>query len=297
MENEGSELKAALVARPFLKTTPAPVPEPAVREPPVPLIAETVDVWGDVSTKPEVTGRAASSSLFGAVAKAAPPTPQSSLFGATLPTAVKRVAVLGALRERESSPEFCSVQAAIHKALLPRVDDANPVEPSDSGNTNLESAVAEPESVEFVPAAKRQNVGSDQQVASLNAQRPMETSASTTPAESAGPTTSLAATDGIVAVKKKKAKKVKDESAPGVDAEAVPKAKSKKAKIKATDIPVFDYAAEPNLLDDPKAAAPKTKKKKANKETKKPGECLSLAGFATSANSAGWCGGHVQYSS
>jgi hypothetical protein len=240
----------------------------------------------------------------------------SSLFGSTLSkksgknaTAKKPSAVgMGttARSTRTTSPGFTAIQAAIHGELVASSSNAskansNPVEPNESsvmpnGAVSV-SAVAEPETVEFVPAAKRTIAPSDlasSAGASTATRDATRDALDSSTAPGVRPRAAVNA-EGIVAVKKKRNKKDKkaataaaaaaavvvpegssEASTPAPTPAAAPEQKKQKQRIQADAIPEFDYAAVPDLLDDPTAGSrfkPKGKKKKqANDKKKGPGE-------------------------
>lgn len=140
------------------------------------------------------------------------------------------------------------------------------------------SSLPAPETVPFVPAANRKNATSDQiptATTTKKSAQPAETTAEVEVATSAAPKATVD-DDGIVSVKKKKAKKPKKASpspvmdgAQGSDAKSEKKKPAKKQKVKAGDIPTFSYENEANLLDEPaKAATNQRKAKKAKHDTK-----------------------------
>lgn len=141
------------------------------------------------------------------------------------------------------------------------------------------SSLPAPETVPFVPAANRKNATSDQTTTATTtkkAAQPAETTAEVEVATS-GALKATVDSDGIVSVKKKKAKKVKktspspaaDSAETSGDAKAEKKKPVKKQKVKAGDIPTFSYENEANLLDEPaKAATNQRKAKKAKHDSK-----------------------------
>ncbi|BEI85109.1 hypothetical protein CcaverHIS002_0505100 [Cutaneotrichosporon cavernicola] len=241
----------------------------------------TVDVWANLTggKKPVAAKQKPVSALFGKTLQTtASPLPaatstsaSSSLFGHTLAPKTS-----SASTSRQQSPGFASVQSMIHSGL-----EKAPVEVSTIESAAFNQAT-EPETVAFVPAGERK----------IPKAEPTSTSASigkgkgkavtvtddavpTEAAPKAGPTVD---SDGVVDVRKKNRRKDKVKaaslSAPeSAEGSPAPVKKSKK-KIKATDIPAFDYAAEGNLLDEPAPssefkASRKTKKKDKPKDKPK----------------------------
>jgi len=256
---------------PKLKPTASPYRPPA-------------DLWADTILSKPSANRATTSSLFGGKAsgKAPPSATQaassSSLFGSTLKE--KKPSATVSRSSRMPSPGFMSIQAAIHDALAPAAN-AIPMEveptPSVGANSvtpNAASGVAEPETVEFIPAAKRNIAESDSKTGTSDAGSSSRGAAEVPSAP--------APKDTIVAVKKKKTKKSKtaeqssapasEPSSPGAAASEPPAPAAptkKKAKIQPGAIPEFDYAAEPNLLDDPSVAVASAAGKRGKKSKSK----------------------------
>ncbi|CAK9781419.1 hypothetical protein CC85DRAFT_325791 [Cutaneotrichosporon oleaginosum] len=264
----------------------------------------TVDVWADlIGGKQAVQKTAPTSVLFGATLQtqaspasspASASAPSSSLFGRTLDKAPKAALLRN---KRGQSPGFASVQSTIHSALQkspPELPAINPAVPTQG---------VEPETVAFVPAEERKITKADETSTSASIGKSKSKSTSKgksgataavggdAPAKSApkgGPTVDA---DGVVAVRKQKKSrkdKVKVESHSGpetAEGSPAPEKKAKK-KIKAEDIPAFDYAAEGNLLDQPtSSSADKTAKRGKKKE--KPKAKKAGAGAAASSKTSG----------
>lgn len=240
-----------LTPRAPLKASSAAVPakKPAKAAP-------VIDVWSNITE----TATAPSSSLFGSTLgkKASSPAKakqSSSLFGNTL-KAPKRPS-------RKGSPGFSAVQSSIFSELAPAAPKVEVEAPG--------SSLPAPETVPFVPAANRKNATSDH-TPIVAATQPAETTAEVEVTTSGAPRAAVD-NDGIVSVKKKKAKKPKKAS-PSPAAESAEPAKAekkpaKKQKVQAGDIPTFSYENEANLLDEPaKAATNQRKAKKAKRDTK-----------------------------
>jgi hypothetical protein len=297
-------------------STPGPSRKKAKtnRSPPpaAPSTRPSVDMWADVIMGNTQTRRASSSALFGATAPATPataapvaiPAASSSLFGST----IGKQAPAGPRtqpRDRLASPAFAAIQAAIHSELAPKQSAA--VEATSTSTSALTSGTdapeikteIQPETVQFVPAAKRTNVqsavGAGVTAAGLDAATFVPGSISSSSSNgvdldnnngsgsSGAAATSapkpLVDAEGIVSVKKAK-NKAKKKAAAAATAEgdvpastsAVP-AKVTRAKVQPEAIPEFDYAAEPDLLDNPTAASRVARRpKKQPKDKKKPCE-------------------------
>ncbi|GMK55550.1 hypothetical protein CspeluHIS016_0206060 [Cutaneotrichosporon spelunceum] len=253
---------------------------PAVSQPPAPKRLKpdtTVDVWASLMgrKKPQAEKQQQSSTLFGTTLRTiTSPTPastaasaaSSALFGHTLATKAP-----SASTSRQESPGFASVQSTIHSSLeKPRVEVPT-----------MEAAVfnqtAEPETVAFVPPRERKIPNAEPSSTSASsgkgkgkATTAADSAALSEAAPKAGPTVD---SDGVVAVRKKNRKKELAKpasmSAPeSAEGSPAPGTKSKK-KINASDIPVFDYAAEGNLLDQP-ASSSEFKAARKNKKKDKP---------------------------
>ncbi|RSH77767.1 exosome nuclease subunit [Apiotrichum porosum] len=261
----------------------------------------TEDIWADfVNGRASVASaskpvKSVQSSLFGSAlggtkktGATSSPEPSkaavsSSLFGKTLKRSTSPARAV-----RDVSPGFDDVMRSFATTMLSKVE-VSPVEPS-----SAQPAVAEPESVAFVPAAKRKNASSEATSATNTFNTTGETDAI---GATAGASSSLLAAaqsatalsnaalvdaEGIVSVKKKKGRKPQTASAAAsasssvVPSEATTPVsvadkaapKKKKEKIKREDIPTFDYAAEPNFLDDPKAATKNSATAKAKPKPK-----------------------------
>lgn len=229
----------------------------------------TVDVWAGLISGKKTLGKQApsTSALFGktlntpaslASTSASASAPSSSLFGRTLDKAPNASPTR---TSRQQSPGFASAQSTIHSAL-----EKTPAEVPTIG-PDAPNQAAEPETVAFVPAGERKipqaeptstsvSVGNKGKAKGKGKGKATAAAVEAAPTESApkvGPTVDA---DGVVAVRKqKKSKKDKVKaaslSAPGPATGSPAPQKKAKKKIKASDIPAFDYAAEGNLLDQP----------------------------------------------
>ncbi|KAK4688913.1 exosome complex exonuclease RRP6, partial [Tremellales sp. Uapishka_1] len=254
------------VAMPDTKTfTPGPTPK--AKQPEV----QIVDVWENLHVaKPTASvAKAAKSSLFGSSlnkGKIPTSTPgpvqrkaESSLFGNALAGSSKpKIKEKGNGKIQGKQGSFESIQAAIHKALVPAPPPT--VAPA-SAPAPAPAVSTVPEQVPFIPSSSRTTV----------APPPEQTKTKVPTAE-----------DGIVTVKKKKRerstsslksgdKKVKvnateeggESGKPVATENEKAKKPKKKAKPKMEDIPSFDYSTETNLLDDTARAKVAVKAKKA----------------------------------
>ncbi|WVR05806.1 hypothetical protein IAU60_002831 [Kwoniella sp. DSM 27419] len=231
----------------------------------------------------------------------------SGLFGSTLSASkAQKGATSSEPRARLQSPGFEAVKRGLFDDLQPQaVSRPQIVEATADIGKSME-----PEQVPFVPAAQR-NTSSAQQVSASS--EPAALSTENNPAEppvAPGTSEKIKVEDGIVQVKK--ARKVKKRSRVGStsvpnpdDVEKKPKLsppaegdeavvtpattevrgeaqpvstaveKKKKKKNRVQDVPEFDYANEPNLLDQPVAVSSvlgggkKDKKKKKDKKEQK----------------------------
>lgn len=253
----------------------------------------------------------ARSDLFGV--KPTPEKTKSALFGSSLNTTSKgkgespspivkkkTSALFGnslAKSSKVAKPSFAEIQKAIHADIAPTPTPTVMPQPNSTTPSTQVRTLPSPETIPFVPSGFRttNNV-------------PIKPS-SPKPKPTAMPVEKVE--KEVVQVKRKKDKKrsKSDElpiipsadgstpssaviaasptlSGPTADITGEPKTKKpkkeKKPKPKAEDIPVFDYANEPNLLDNPGSAKSKDekdkgKKKRKEKKEKKPGKSrLSL---------------------
>ncbi|WWD18046.1 hypothetical protein CI109_102493 [Kwoniella shandongensis] len=275
-----------------IKPVPAKAAAVVASEPtPVP------DVWDAITVQPKVAPK---SGLFGSTIKsstAASPSgsangkSSSALFGKTLEKTGKGRKPRQNGRAKEMSPGFQSVQSSIHGELEPKFA----VLSHDDVDVGTSIKPLEPETVPFVPAEARKTTTIAQaNLSSLS--------------EPEQPTTSAAATkkvekveDGVVQVKKSKKQKKRDrvgsssiandgsgkkpklinegersadQDVISVDIDAAgtksvkKEKKAKKEKVNVQDIPEFDYANEPNLLDQPEGSGTKASGKKGKKGKK-----------------------------
>lgn len=249
------------------------------------------DMWADlIATKPVKKVSTLFGEAKGKKASSAVPSPaSSSLFGRTLVKPTSSGAKTGS---RAGSPGFAAIQTTIHAGLQPQRVSAQGVTNPAPPKAETVVAVAEPETVEFVPAAKRKNAGSTPATMTITTSPDAPSSPGGTAPSSR--TTPLVNEEGIVAVKKnRKAKRAalqqarelsvaaagsgeaSSASTPASSAAAATptsSTKPKKAKVKPEQIPEFDYSAVPDLLDNPDAATRKVKKpKKKDQKKKKPG--------------------------
>jgi hypothetical protein len=165
------------------------------------------------------------------------------------------------------------VQATIHSALQKAPAEVPTIDPA------VPNQAAEPETVAFVPAGERKIPKAEATSTSASIGKGKGKATDTgvdeaAPAESAkaGPTVDA---DGVVSVRKQKTSNKVKVKAPSLSApdsaegSPAPEKKTAKKKVQASDIPVFDYAAEGDLLDQP-ATSSEDKKKSKKKDKPKP---------------------------
>lgn len=263
-------------------TIPAPAPTRTVDALPAPKRARThipVDVWGDLINNKQVKPiKPTTSTLFGKTLPASTstsgsaPAPSSSLFGRTLDKAPKR---LPTESTRQSSPGFASVRTVIHSAL-----QKSPIEGTTVDPTTLNPF--EPESIAFVPAGERKIAKSESTSTSSIKGKGKASEAEVATQSAPSKPAPVVDADGVVSVRKQKKSKQEKAAAKAASGSALESAGGsrattpveRKAKLKPSNIPVFDYAAEPNLLDQPSASttAPQKKGKKKEKGGKDKGK-------------------------
>ncbi|WWC66443.1 uncharacterized protein I206_100345 [Kwoniella pini CBS 10737] len=212
----------------------------------------------------------------------------SSLFGKTLSNSspADKGRKPRNKRQKELSPGFENVQNSIHGELAPKkidmVDVGSPV-------------MVKPEQVPYVPPTERITGQTQVQGFSSSSKAPQIEGADQSTSNTAVVDTlpkKMKEEEGIVQVKKARkpkrerngsssipstaseGKKVKLDTPPIEDVlekkEEIKVKKVKKPKVKAQDIPEFDYSSVPNLLDQPHSVIDggKDKKKKKDKKQK-----------------------------
>lgn len=287
-------------------------------------------LWASLEAVQPASKPKSQSALFGNTVPArrspSPPArPKSSLFGSTMPAQRPTKQAFG-LKKREMSPSFDLVSRRIAEEIHPgsaaATGDEDMGEAVQVAIPAISSQTLQPETVPFVPAAKRTGFTALKEIAAASrAKVAAEKAAQRAPSPVAGGAMLAEAEGSSSAAPIKPAHKSKDEivqvkrqrkkpaakaaaastsatgtpSAPStsqsgtvdVDTTAPKKAKKPKSKPAAHgDIPVFDYATEGNLLDQPNAPpragdedGPKKKKKKKDKprplDAPPPGASLS----------------------
>lgn len=261
--------------------------------------------WGlDQENTP--TDNGVSSKLFGSTLRSTKSSTassvkgKSSLFGDILPKTVKRKALANATEK----PSFADVRKDI-------ISDISPPAQVIVTSNDSEDAKKKPnelpavETVPFVPSALRTTNTAPSNTSSSSITKEIVE----TEDPELKPATSFDGNPETVLVKKSRKAKKREREALAVEASAPLSAenadndhivgnsaaettavdpstssepsskkqkkekKKAKAKIEAKDIPVFDYSAEPNLLDNPNEATASRKKEKKNRKDKpKPGE-------------------------